>query len=73
MYATHPEMAKKWEDETPKGKKLPKKLPLKKEDLEALLQMKSLDAAVNSLIENPYQNVEALVVEILEASGRPSR
>jgi hypothetical protein len=24
MYATHPAMAKRWEDETPKGKKLPK-------------------------------------------------
>lgn len=24
MHATHPEMAKRWEAETPKGKKLPK-------------------------------------------------
>jgi hypothetical protein len=23
MYAKHPEMAKEWEDKTPKGKKLP--------------------------------------------------
>jgi hypothetical protein len=26
MYAKHPEMAKEWEDKTPKGKKLPKKV-----------------------------------------------
>ena len=26
MYATHPEMAKQWQEETPKGKKLPKKV-----------------------------------------------
>ena len=26
MHATNPEMAKKWEKETPKGKKLPKKV-----------------------------------------------
>lgn len=26
MYAQHPEMAKEWEDKTPKGKKLPKKV-----------------------------------------------
>jgi len=25
MHATHPEMAKRWEKETPKGKKLPEK------------------------------------------------
>ena len=25
MHATHPEMAKRWEAETPKGKPLPKK------------------------------------------------
>mgnify|MGYP003657561184 CR=1 FL=1 len=31
MYANDPEMAKKWEKDTPKGKKLPqKKLPQKK-------------------------------------------
>ena len=30
MYAKHPEMAKEWEDKTPKGKKLPKKLTKKK-------------------------------------------
>jgi hypothetical protein len=30
MYATHPEMAKEWEKETPKGKKLPKKVTTKK-------------------------------------------
>ena len=24
MYATHPEMARQWQEETPKGKKLPK-------------------------------------------------
>lgn len=26
MHATHPEMAKKWEKHTPKGKKLPEKV-----------------------------------------------
>lgn len=26
MYATHPEMARQWQEETPKGKKLPKKV-----------------------------------------------
>lgn len=26
MYAKHPEMAKKWEEKTPKGKSLPKKV-----------------------------------------------
>lgn len=26
MHATHPDMAKRWEKETPKGKKLPKKV-----------------------------------------------
>jgi hypothetical protein len=26
MYAKHPEMAKEWEDKTPKGKTLPKKV-----------------------------------------------
>jgi hypothetical protein len=26
MYAKHPEMAKEWEEKTPKGKKLPKKV-----------------------------------------------
>jgi len=30
MYATHPEMAKRWAAETPKGKVLPKKVKLKK-------------------------------------------
>jgi hypothetical protein len=30
MYANDPEMAKRWEDETPKGKKLPEKLKGKK-------------------------------------------
>lgn len=29
MYATHPEMAKKWQEETPKGKKLPAKVKKK--------------------------------------------
>jgi len=26
MYAKHPEMAKEWEEKTPKGKKLPNKV-----------------------------------------------
>lgn len=26
MYANHPEMAKRWEEETPKGRKLPSKV-----------------------------------------------
>lgn len=26
MYATHPEMAERWEEHTPKGKALPKKV-----------------------------------------------
>ena len=26
MYSQHPEMAKEWEDKTPKGKKLPTKV-----------------------------------------------
>lgn len=30
MYAKHPEMAKEWEEKTPKGKKLPEKLKGKK-------------------------------------------
>jgi len=30
MWATHPEMAREWEKETPKGKKLPKYAPRKK-------------------------------------------
>jgi hypothetical protein len=30
MYANKPEMAKRWEKETPKGKKLPEKVPAKK-------------------------------------------
>lgn len=29
MHANHPEMAKRWEAETPKGKKLPKKVAKK--------------------------------------------
>ena len=29
MWATHPEMAKRWEKETPKGKKLPEKVKRK--------------------------------------------
>ena len=29
MYAKHPEMAKEWEEKTPKGKKLPKKVKKK--------------------------------------------
>lgn len=29
MYAKHPEMAKEWEDKTPKGKPLPKKVSKK--------------------------------------------
>jgi hypothetical protein len=29
MYSQHPEMAKEWEDKTPKGKKLPKKVKKK--------------------------------------------
>ena len=29
MYATHPEMAKRWQAETPKGKSLPKKVKKK--------------------------------------------
>lgn len=29
MYAKDPEMAARWEDETPKGKKLPKKVKKK--------------------------------------------
>jgi hypothetical protein len=29
MYATHPEMAKQWQEETPKGKALPKKVKKK--------------------------------------------
>lgn len=31
MYATNPEMAKKWEEHTPKGKSLPKKVKKKKD------------------------------------------
>jgi len=27
LYATHPEIAKRWAKETPKGKKLPNKVP----------------------------------------------
>lgn len=30
MYAKHPEMAKEWEEKTPKSKKLPKKVKKKK-------------------------------------------
>jgi hypothetical protein len=30
MYAKHPEMAKEWEEKTPKNKKLPKKVAKKK-------------------------------------------
>lgn len=30
MHANHPEMAKKWEKETPKGKSLPKKAKRRK-------------------------------------------
>ena len=30
MYAKHPEMAKEWEEKTPKNKKLPKKVKKKK-------------------------------------------
>lgn len=30
MYAKHPEMAKEWEEKTPKGKKLPTKVKKKK-------------------------------------------
>jgi hypothetical protein len=30
MYENKPEMAKRWEKETPKGKKLPKKAPKRK-------------------------------------------
>ena len=30
MYSNKPEMAKRWEKETPKGKPLPKKAPKKK-------------------------------------------
>lgn len=30
MHAKHPEMAKRWEKETPKGKKLPSHVPAKK-------------------------------------------
>lgn len=29
MYATHPKMAKQWQKETPKSKKLPKKVEKK--------------------------------------------
>lgn len=29
MYAKHPKMAEEWEDKTPKGKKLPKKVKKK--------------------------------------------
>lgn len=29
MYAKHPEMAKEWEEKTPKGKALPKKVKKK--------------------------------------------
>ena len=29
MYSNHPEMAKQWQEETPKGKKLPKKVSKK--------------------------------------------
>jgi hypothetical protein len=31
MWATHPEMAKRWEEHTPKGTKLPEKVEHKKE------------------------------------------
>ena len=30
MYATHPEMAKQWQADTPKGTKLPKRVKPKK-------------------------------------------
>lgn len=30
MYATHPDMAKRWEKETPKGKRLPKRVKKRK-------------------------------------------
>lgn len=30
MYARHPEMAKRWEEETPTGKRLPQKLGRKR-------------------------------------------
>jgi hypothetical protein len=30
LYANHPEIAKRWEKETPKGKRLPKHVKLKK-------------------------------------------
>jgi len=30
MYSQRPEMAKEWEDKTPKGKKLPAKVKVKK-------------------------------------------
>jgi hypothetical protein len=30
MYAQHPEMAKEWENKTPRGKKLPEKVKKKK-------------------------------------------
>jgi hypothetical protein len=39
MWATHPEMAKKWEKHTSKGKKLPKKVKKKKANFDLILKL----------------------------------
>jgi len=39
MYANDPEMAKKWEKDTPKGKKLPQKKSKANEAKQALIDM----------------------------------
>jgi len=41
MYANDPEMAKEWEKETPKGKKLPKYAPKKKKKKKSSLDYRS--------------------------------
>lgn len=45
MYSNEPEMAKRWEKETPKGKKLPAKKSKKSQSDSALAGLKSAKAS----------------------------
>lgn len=62
MYAKHPKIAKKWEKHTPKGKKLPEKVP--SESFTA-----KLNSVLLSLNEGPEDTVKGLMYKVSRAAS----
>jgi hypothetical protein len=59
MWATHPEMAKRWEEETPEGSKLPEKASSKKKPVREQIKL-----AIGSLVGS-HSLIDDVILELL--------